>query len=230
MWNKEGGWGDPDGREQESICLSILEMLWKTQFLCRVVSITLVIHSFWERWWAFINHRSTIKQMCEIDPKKKIFSSLNVHQLLLFHRFRLRGDVLINFWGVGLKKKKRKKRGWLIGDWGYELIQGWLRHSLAVALFSGTISNMGRRKWVKWPASSCDQPYFSTKTSNSDQGLSLVMCRNSPAGGDRGQSQQQDGLVQKRVSSLKIQVVWIFHSTNPPTKLQLLRHWSGADI
>lgn len=68
----------------------------------------------------------------------------------------------------------------LIRDCGYELIQGWLRHSPAEALFSGTISSMGRRKWVKWPASSCAQPYFSTSTSNRDHGFSLVMCRSSP--------------------------------------------------
>lgn len=72
---------------------------------------------------------------------------------------------------------------------GYELSHGWLRHSPAEALFSGTISSMGRRKCVKWPASSCAQPYFSTSTSNSDHGFSLVMCRSSPAGGGKGQSQ-----------------------------------------
>lgn len=76
----------------------------------------------------------------------------------------------------------------LVSDCSYELIQGWLRHSPAVALFSGTISSMGRRKWVKWPASSCDQPYFSTSTSNRDHGFSLVMCRSSPAGGNGEQS------------------------------------------
>lgn len=72
---------------------------------------------------------------------------------------------------------------------GYEVSQAWLRHSLAEALFSGTISSMGRRKWVKWPASSCDQPYFSTSTSNRDHGFSLVMCRSSPAGGNRERCQ-----------------------------------------
>lgn len=79
--------------------------------------------------------------------------------------------------------------GCLLRDCGYELIQGWLRHSPAEALFSGTISSMGRRKWVKWPASSCAQPYFSTSTSNRDHGFSLVMCRSSPAGDDRKKSQ-----------------------------------------
>lgn len=39
---------------------------------CHVVSITLVIHSFWERWWGCVGrlHRSTIQQMCGIGPKK----------------------------------------------------------------------------------------------------------------------------------------------------------------
>lgn len=68
-------------------------------------------------------------------------------------------------------------------DCGYELSHGWLRHSPAEALFSGTISSMGSRKCVKLLASSCAQPYFSTSTSNSDHGFSLVMCRSSPAGG-----------------------------------------------
>lgn len=67
----------------------------------------------------------------------------------------------------------------------YEFSQGWLRQSLAEARFSGTISSMGNRKFVKWAASSADQPYFSTRTSNRDHGLSLVMCRNSPAEGSR---------------------------------------------
>lgn len=62
----------------------------------------------------------------------------------------------------------------------YEPSQGWLRHSEAEARFSGTISSMGRRKCVKWPASSANQPYFSTSTSNRDHGLSLVMCLSSP--------------------------------------------------
>ena len=67
----------------------------------------------------------------------------------------------------------------------YELSQGWFRQSPAEALFSGTISSMGSRKWVKCPASSGSQPYFSTSTSNRDQGFSLVMCLSSPAGGGR---------------------------------------------
>lgn len=72
------------------------------------------------------------------------------------------------------------------GGWcRYELSQGWLRQSPADALFSGTISNMGSRKWVKWPASSGAQPYFSTNTSNRDQGFSLVMCLSSPIVGSR---------------------------------------------
>lgn len=73
----------------------------------------------------------------------------------------------------------------------YEVSQGCMRHSPAVALFSGTISSMGRRKWVKWAASSWAQPYFSTSTSNNDQGFSLVMCLSSPA----------DGSTQKQVET-----------------------------
>lgn len=102
--------------------------------------------------------------------------------MLLFHRLPPGGVVRANCWGT-------RGGGRLIRDCGYELIQGWLRHSPAEALFSGTISSMGRRKWVKWPASSCAQPYFSTNTSNRDHGFSLVMCRSSPAGGDREHSQ-----------------------------------------
>lgn len=69
----------------------------------------------------------------------------------------------------------------------YEFSQGWLRQSLAEARFSGTISSMGSRKFVKWLASSADQPYFSTRTSNRDHGFSLVMCRNSPTEESRKQ-------------------------------------------
>ena len=89
----------------------------------------------------------------------------------------------------GLTVGGGKGGGHLIRHCGYELSQGWLRHSPAEALFSGTISSMGSRNWVKRPASSCAQPYFSTSTSNRDQGFSLVMCRSSPAGGDREKSQ-----------------------------------------
>lgn len=56
--------------------------------------------------------------------EKKIFSSLNVLQLLLFHRFPLRDDVLVNCRGRVRKKKKEDiwlvtgATSWSRGDWG----------------------------------------------------------------------------------------------------------------
>lgn len=62
----------------------------------------------------------------------------------------------------------------------YDVIQAWRRHSAAVALFSGIRSSMGRRKLLKHCASSLDHSYFSTRTSRSPHGFSLVMCLRSP--------------------------------------------------
>lgn len=62
---------------------------------CQVVSITLGLRSFWERWRGCVGrlHRSAVQQMCGKGLEKKIFSILSFCQLLLFHRFPLRGDA-----------------------------------------------------------------------------------------------------------------------------------------
>lgn len=72
----------------------------------------------------------------------------------------------------------------------YELSQGCLRHSAAVALFSGISSSIGSKKSVKAAASSWDHSYFSTKTSKRPQGFSLVMCFRSPESQDKEVSLQ----------------------------------------
>lgn len=103
------------------------------------------------------------------------------------------------------------RRQW-VGEKRYELSQGWLRHSEAEARFSGTISSMGRRKWVKWPASSADHPYFSTNTSNRDHGLSLVMCLSSPA--------HTNTRTQRKTNNNTTLVITIIRETRKPSAVQ----------
>lgn len=58
--------------------------------------------------------------------------------------------------------------------------QGWVKHWAAVARVSGSNSSIGMRKSEKSLASLGSHSYFSTSTSCSPQGFSLVMCRSSP--------------------------------------------------
>lgn len=62
----------------------------------------------------------------------------------------------------------------------YEEIQGCFRHWAAVALFSGSSSNMVSRKELNWAASSRGHSYLSSRISNKLHGCSLEMCRSCP--------------------------------------------------
>ena len=62
----------------------------------------------------------------------------------------------------------------------YEVIQGCLRLWAAVALFSGSSSNMVRRNELNWAASSRGHSYLSSRISNKLHGFRFEMCRRCP--------------------------------------------------
>lgn len=66
----------------------------------------------------------------------------------------------------------------------YELIQGCFRHWEAVALFSGSSSNIVRRNELNWMASSWGHSYLSIRISYKLQGFSFEMCRSCPRQGE----------------------------------------------
>lgn len=142
--------------------------------------------------------------------EKKIFSSLNVLQLLLFHRFPLRDGVLVNCCG-GVKKKKRTSERWLGLRVDPGMIEAFggrgplLRHHLQHGQEEvGEVAGV-----FVWPAVLLHQHV------KQGPGLELGdVPQLAWRGRQRRESTTGQRLVQERVSSLKIRVVLIFHSTN----------------
>lgn len=66
------------------------------------------------------------------------------------------------------------------GTPGQEWSHGWVKESSAVARWSGSNSNIGRRKSANSCASCGSHSYFSVNTSNNCQGFNLVICLSSP--------------------------------------------------